>query len=72
MAKIKMLLSKDGLKSVAADKIREIDIYEDNRWEKPIWIVRGWFNLNENFEFGEFDSKEEAVKFRNKILGIKY
>ena len=61
-----MLWNNTRLNSVKASKIREIGIY-DARYEfpnrEPKWKVLGWYNSNENFYFGYFDTLGEAQEF---------
>ena len=65
--KEKMLWNKERDASVKASKVREITISPEMRSAfdsgKTHVEVRGWFNKNEDFIFGWFDTKEEATLF---------
>ncbi len=64
--------NKDKTASVILSKIKEISILErtspagENRL-KISFSVRGWFNKENFFSFGDFDSLQEAQDFVQKI-----
>jgi len=64
MKREKMLWNKYKTASVRASKIREIMLtnFRDHRG-KYWYVVKGWFNANEAFSFGEFESEDEARAF---------
>ncbi len=51
--------------SVVLSKIKEFTISES--LNSSHFVVRGWYNKDNFFNFGEFESKEEARKFLEKI-----
>lgn len=63
----KMLWDKEYKACVKASKLREIRIYPNR--VSPIdrnkihTEVMGWFNSNEYFDFGSFDTEQEAETF---------
>lgn len=67
---MKFLWNKEHTQSAKASAIREINIY-DAKYEfsdrKPKWKVLGWYNKNEDFLFGYFDTIEEAEQFVEKL-----
>jgi hypothetical protein len=69
MKKDVFLWNKGYNASVRASKIREITIFETpySSTEQPQWFVEGWFNKNEAFKFGYFDSLAEAQAFVEKL-----
>lgn len=67
MAKEKMLFSLDRLRSVRSSKLREFKIEEINPFEGRCFGLVGMFNNKESFDFGRFDTQEEAVIF---LIGI--
>ena len=61
-----MLWNKDHTAAVRASKLREIVIYRDRRTaysDVPHTEVKGWYNANEDFDFGWFKDIEEAEAF---------
>jgi len=66
--KEKMLWNIYKTASVKASKIREITLstVPDHRG-KFWWCVKGWFNKDEYFSFGDFDSEEEARGFIEEL-----
>jgi hypothetical protein len=58
-----MLWNKDREESVMSTKLRSIGIYFSGSGSHGCYSVRGWFNANESFYFGAFDSKSEAEVF---------
>lgn len=67
MPKEKMLWSLNGLNSVRSSKLREFRILEWNTFEGNNYRLEGMFNKNESFEFGIFNTQEEAKSF---LVGI--
>jgi hypothetical protein len=73
MVKILYLWDKDKMRSVVAGKLREINITKMvqtgiSRTEFPhYWTVRGWFNQDHHFYFGEWDTEEEARAFVDNL-----
>jgi len=66
MKKEVMLWNKNHTSCCKASKIREIFIYPDRRSQfsdKLHTEVRGWYNKNEDFDFGWFDTQDEAQAF---------
>ena len=69
-----MLWNKDHTACSKASKIREIVIYPDRRSmsdsitsPKVHTEVKGWYNANEDFDFGWFDTKGEAQAFVDNL-----
>ncbi len=67
MPKEKMLLSSNGLSSVRMSKLREFRIIEWNTFEGNRYRLEGMFNSKDSFEFGIFDTQEEAKEFLRGI-----
>ena len=59
---MKYLWNKDKTASVKESKIREITIYPPGNARK-CFEVYGWYNPNECFIFGQFETKKEAQDF---------
>ena len=57
-----MLWNDTETASVKASRIREITINPIGM-EKEEYLVEGWFNTNESFNFGYFCSKKVAQAF---------
>jgi len=69
--KDRLVWNKDKTACVKIHKIREITIIENvlpNGGEN--WTVRGWYNGNDYFCFGDFPTKEEAQKFIETLNGV--
>lgn len=65
-----MLWNKDKTESVRASKIRSFSVYPQTDIISSIpfktrttYILRGWYNANEYFYFGWWDTKEEAQAY---------
>ena len=75
MPREKMLWSLNGLNSVRSSKLREFRIQEWNTFESNSFRLVGMFNKSESFEFGIFNTTEEAKEFleviHSKIEGRK-
>lgn len=67
MPKEKMLWSSNGLNSVRSSKLREFRIEEINPFEGRCYRLIGMFNKNESFDFGRFDTQDEAKSFLEEI-----
>ena len=66
----KMLWNNNHTESVKASKLRNISIYPDRHTmlgEKLHTEVKGWYNAQEYFDFGWFDTKEQAVYFVEQL-----
>jgi hypothetical protein len=59
--------NKEKTNSVVLAKMKEFSIIESYQSSKPQWVVRGWFNKENNFCFGYFDTEEEARAFLDQI-----
>jgi hypothetical protein len=60
--------NKDKTGSVVLAKIKEFTVYQSSRCAVGCcWEVRGWFNKENSFLFGEFGAKEEATEFLESI-----
>jgi len=70
MPKERMLWSLDGLSSVRASKLREFRVDGWNTFDGNHFRLTGLFNKNETFEFGIFNTSEEALEFLNGIHNI--
>lgn len=58
----------DKTRSVVLGKLKEFTLSDRLMLSQPpVWQVRGWFNLENSFLFGEFTSKEEAQEFLQTI-----
>ena len=53
--------------SVVLAKLKEFTITSKNVNNVLSWEVRGWYNFENNFLFGEFETKEEATAFLETI-----
>ena len=67
-----MLWDKDRKHSVRASKIRDIGIYPARSEFTPMkpegfCKVLGWYNSNECFHFGYFDTEDEARQFIEEL-----
>ena len=75
MPREKMLWSLDGLSSVRSSKLRSFVIMEWNTFEGNHYRLAGMFNKGESFEFGIFNTPDEAKEFleiiHSKIEGRK-
>lgn len=67
MPKEKMLWSLNELSSVRSSKLREFRVEEINPFTGRCFRLIGTFNSKESFEFGVFDSQEDAKAF---LMGI--
>ena len=60
-----MLWNQDKTESVRASKIRSFGIYPEHTippgWDK--FKLLGWFNANEYFYFGNWETKQQAQMF---------
>ncbi len=65
MFKSKVAWNKDHTRSVVLSKLKEFSI-DDVIYEKR-FAVKGWFNKENFFDFGSFDSKEEAELFVEEV-----
>jgi len=67
---MKLLWNKEKTASVVASKIREICIYPRRTGNGgTIYEVKGWYNKNEYFYFGFFQTEKEAQEFIKKVEG---
>jgi len=68
----KMLWNRDRTASVRASKIREITVTQTRllNQDKAVYVVRGWYNHNECFTFGEFLTKSGANRCVNRLHKI--
>lgn len=57
-----MLWNKDKTESVKASKIRSFGVYGVFSPDRG-YKVLGWFNSNESFYFGNWDTIEDAHKY---------
>ena len=70
--------NKDRTKSVVLSKLKEFTINEHTELlvgsgvqiSTTKFYVRGWFNLENSFLFGEFDDKPAAEEFLEMIHGM--
>ena len=67
MPKEKMLWSLDKLSSVRSSKLRSFRIMEWNTFEGNSFRLIGMFNSKESFEFGVFNTPEDAKTFLEEI-----
>jgi len=70
MNKEKMLWNRDHTQAVRASKLRCITVYHGRHSElsqKTHSEIKGWFNSNEDFDFGWFDTTEEANTFAEAL-----
>ena len=67
MPKEKMLFALNGESSVRSSKLRSFAIQEWNTFEGNHFRLVGMFNNKEAFEFGIFDTEEEAKTFLEGI-----
>ena len=60
--------NKTKIKSVVLSKLKEFSIDEDfSMANGPKWSVRGWFNKDNYFFFGSFESEADARIFLEQI-----
>lgn len=59
--------NKEKTHSVVLAKLKEFSISESFSSTRLQWVVRGWFNKDNNFCFGYFDTQEEAKAFLDQI-----
>ena len=75
MPKEKMLFSLNGLNSVRSSKIRSFSIQDWNTFDGNKFRLIGLFNKTDEFEFGIFNTQEDAKTFllliHSKIEGGK-
>ena len=59
------LWNKDKTASVDSSKIREFTKYPFSNFsqDRTVYPVKGWYDKNECFEFGWFDTEVEALAF---------
>lgn len=63
-----MLWNKGKTESVKASKIRLIGIYPETIGQnRRVKKVLGWFNANEYFYFGWFETEDEARTFVEQL-----
>jgi len=63
-SKMIMLWDSEKRHSVRADKIREISLYPPaGGYNRQRWPVYGWYNNEDRFFFGGFDTEDEARAF---------
>lgn len=65
----KVAWNKDRTKSVVLSKLKEFTITnmeQQSHMAKP-WSVRGWFNQENSFSFGQFETEAEARNFLESI-----
>lgn len=67
MPKEKMLWSLNKLSSVRSSKLRSFTIMEWNTFEGNFFRLAGMFNKSESFEFGIFNSTNDAKIFLEEI-----
>lgn len=67
MAKEKMLYSLNGKNSVRSSKLRSFTIQDWNTFEGNLFRLIGMFNSKDSFEFGVFNTEEEAKIFLEEI-----
>jgi len=68
----KMLWNRNRTASVRASKIREITVTETRmlNQDKGVYVVRGWYNHNECFTFGEWTTRSGANRWVNTLHKI--
>lgn len=75
MPKEKMLWSSNELSSVRSSKLREFRIQEWNTFEGNHFRLIGMFSKTDSFEFGIFNTVEDAkvflIEIHDKIEGGK-
>ena len=64
MSKPGVAWNKGRTASVVLTKLKEFTITETN---PGIYTLRGWFNSENSFLFGEFIEREKAEEFLEKI-----
>ena len=64
-----MLWDKTRTSSVRATKIRSFTIYPERvTLSEPIrYKLLGWYNSNDNFYFGSWDTEEEARQYLENL-----
>jgi len=70
MPKEKMLFSTNGLSSVRSSKLRSFTIQDWNTFNGNHYRLIGLFSKTDEFEFGIFDTVEEAKEYLNNIHSI--
>ena len=63
MGKIKVVWNKDCTRSVVLQKMKEFSIEEFNNK----FLVKGWYNKDNCFLFGDFGTREEAEIYLGEI-----
>ncbi len=63
-----MLWNADLTASVRATKIRSVSIIENNTLLGVTWVLKGWFSKNDDFEFGIFQTKQQAIDYAKDEL----
>ncbi len=61
--KPKVAWNKERTASVVLSKLKEFTLLQGPYQ----WILKGWFNKENSFSFGSFDTKAEAEKFLENI-----
>ena len=56
-----MLWNQERTESVCASKIRSFGIYGE--WDAKGYKLLGWFNANESFHFGKWETPQQAQMF---------
>lgn len=63
--------NKDKTKSVVLAKLKEFTIadeeYKGYTGTTPHWSVKGWFNKENYFDFGNFSTEDEARMFLETV-----
>ena len=58
-----MLWNKEKTQSVRASKVRNFGIYPEQLTTQRGWKLLGWYNSNEDFYFGYFETEDKARDF---------
>ena len=66
-AKIKVGWNEDNTKSVVLSKIKEFSIDPKYIGERDLFLVQGWYNKENSFIFGTFDSESKAMDYLEGI-----
>lgn len=64
MGKINAAWNKDKTASVVLSKLKEFTIQEN---AESKWVLRGWYNKDNCFNFGEFNYQQEAQDYLDEI-----
>jgi hypothetical protein len=69
MVQQKVAWNKERTSSVVLSKLKEFTIGKSTHQSlsEPYWTVKGWYNSENAFTFGEFKTEEEAQKFLEQI-----